>query len=1171
MMFFLHYFIALSVAYWNKQCLGTSFLGTAQAFVSPISSTVRRGANNRNESFENGYGKLQVAMVNSQSDESNIQRDRNQGRGRIQGRNIRTNERARHGNKSTYKMSKKKGKNYKNSKQLMEAKAINKEVINSESAQDVLEIFMAKGGAKGAAGGGVFNSVNYSTLLHRLARFATYIDYTQNRNNPANSVDQKRKVILSDPRTAILLASLAEALVQPKSNKMLVFNNRELANLGWAIAKLKIAPPSNVYPIVRPIDSNEMETNSQNKHVIHATMEDIENDLLDLARKVRLQVLEVAKERSSISDPAERALVKSKWIPMLSALSGKLLDVIAAKVLEILDNFNSQELANLLYANANAGRADEYLFGKLSDQLVYNMKKVADLSPVGNSRGLTLPKPQEFSNSVWAFASAGVRCQGQVNLIQCVAETLDRNDGEIVKEFKPQELSNTAWGVATLISKRGSETEDDDNTVEDQSALRILRWVAKSLNGRVNDFKPQEISNSVWAFATLGFGATTSANQLNTNNDYISLPSNQLDQDRELVAQSLQTIAINASSRLHRFRPQELNNLAWGFCRLGHHSDDMRLLFEGIGQQIVQRHYQFAPQDIGTTLWSFATVEYFDESVYKAAASELTLRKSRSFKPQELSNTVWALATAGATPQTQAFDTTLVKQSQRSYNDPITECFAAATTELIRRPNEFKEQEIKDVLWSLSKAGIRHPRAFKRVAEYLVGSTTESENVRGLNGFSPQGLGNLAWSYARQGQLAGGIEESVIGSTGRLAVYETISLDVGEDLIQRLFTRIGETIVLCGAARFKPQDLSNTCWAFATLGLLHKDFFGTVAKVVNERLKSFNPSNKSDTSLVKFKAQEIANLVWSFATLNYKGGDLLHSFTPYIIYLCSDGKKSTEYDVKTISQSFKRQEVASIAWSCAVLEQYPPQLMTLLYTALFGSSDRTTPQSLKDIYSDDGIQTQAVMTMFYVQMALDIEAPELALSLPSTFPDDWKESNDSVITIDSIQDEDDTSMLHLTTSRLQQNVSRALQRIGFNHVQEHIISTTELQEGHGIYLSPEHLEFLSIDIADTSKLIGIEVDGPGHFVTVLDSDSKNVCDDTKGSAMRTGKGKTGWKFTANSEQQMNGPTALKGRLLRHMGWSIVHIPYWKWRDLKGNEEAEEDYTKRLLEGIQSKP
>ena len=288
-------------------------------------------------------------------------------------------------------------------------------------------------------------------------------------------------------------------------------------------------------------------------------------------------------------------------------------------------------------------------------------------------------------------------------------------------------------------------------------------------------------------------------------------------------------------------------------------------------------------------MWSFATVEYFDEAVYQAAASELTLRRSRSFKPQELSNTVsfgeeippyiyfdftnfysfskvWALATAGAKPRYgNAFDTTVIPQARRASlsqvtSDPITECFAAATTELMRRPHHFKAQEIKDVLWSLSrvsssvsnimfykiaqyltvrkfKAGIRHPGVFKSVAEHLVGSNEDVLNGktgRGMNDFSPQGLGNIAWAYAKQAQLEADVNESIIGSTGRLAIYETSCLDVGEDLIHRLFVEIAETSAR-SLNRFKPQDLSNTCWAFATLGLLHKKFFLAVTDQVRER------------------------------------------------------------------------------------------------------------------------------------------------------------------------------------------------------------------------------------------------------------------------------------------------------------------------------------------------
>lgn len=293
------------------------------------------------------------------------------------------------------------------SKEMEQAKAINKELINASTTQELLDIFISKGGAKGLAGGNVFNSVNFSTCLHRLARFANQYDNYNNRNQKGNNksnnqgggkrltVDEKRKIVLSDPRTAILLAALSEAIVQPKSNKALKFNNRELANLGWAIAKLKVAPPAQVYPIVRPntLLEGAGKENSQDSDIMLSSLEDIEKDILDTGAKVRRQVLEVAKERSTMNSAAERAAVKNKWIPTLSQLSGKLLDVIAIQVLDNLDHFNSQELANLLYAFANAKRADKILFDHLSERLVHNMKDKSKLFDVDIRKR---PKPQEF-------------------------------------------------------------------------------------------------------------------------------------------------------------------------------------------------------------------------------------------------------------------------------------------------------------------------------------------------------------------------------------------------------------------------------------------------------------------------------------------------------------------------------------------------------------------------------------------------------------------------------------------------------------------------------------------------------------------------------------------------------------------------------------------------------
>jgi hypothetical protein len=111
-------------------------------------------------------------------------------------------------------------------------------------------------------------------------------------------------------------------------------------------------------------------------------------------------------------------------------------------------------------------------------------------------------------------------------------------------------------------------------------------------------------------------------------------------EDKELVFETLETIADSALPRLERFKAQELNNLAWGFARLGHRTEKAEKLFEGVAKQLKQRIHQFKPQDVGTTLWSFSTAEYFDLDAFRTGASRLNFQHIRSFKPQEMSNTV---------------------------------------------------------------------------------------------------------------------------------------------------------------------------------------------------------------------------------------------------------------------------------------------------------------------------------------------------------------------------------------------------------------------------------------------------------------------------------------------------------------------------------------------------
>jgi hypothetical protein len=78
-------------------------------------------------------------------------------------------------------------------------------------------------------------------------------------------------------------------------------------------------------------------------------------------------------------------------------------------------------------------------------------------------------------------------------------------------------------------------------------------------------------------------------------------------------------------------------------------------------------------------------------------------------------------------------------------------------------------------------------------------------------------------------------------------------------------------------------------------------------------------------------------------------------------------------------------------------------------------------------------------------------------------------------------------MVILTTSSLQQAVGQAFTRIGLDHVEEYLIPTNELVENHGVQLATKTIDILSLDIAVPKDKLGIEVDGPGHFVHVLDS------------------------------------------------------------------------------------
>lgn len=1004
------------------------------------------------------------------------------------------------------------------------SKLLNQQIIKCEDAKCVLQVLQDTATALTAvAAGGTMNTVNFSTSIHRLARHST-----QDRT--------ARATTLQDPRTALLLAGLAEALDDPVTFK---FGTREWSNIGWALAKLRLSPPAQAMSL----SSSGSENGT--------------SQLTTSAVAVRKAVMQAAATRRETGQAASAAT----WIPALSQTAGVILDHIRCQVLEQemaegpKKPFRMQEYANLLWAWATAGRADPIVFGTVIRSLMKQQRLIFE-SPDDDSE----PFPQEWSNSVWAFATAQVY-NGHEELLDFVAELMQRDAG-FVDRYKPQELSNTVWAIATLLSNQATPLTQS----EEQSALVILRQCAKSLIRRVSAFKTQELSNTIWGLATLGFGQKP-LEDLGYNN-YVVLTSQELASDRALLDGTVDAITRAAMPLLRRFRSQELNNMAWALARLedqNQKSEGVEAVLRGIGMQLCDPKRQATSQDISMVLWSLATLGFLDDEMYRGIAAQGTRQQASGFKPQELSNTVWALATAEVNVgEVDAFDTSLVPPPQRpKVRDPATACFGIAAQQLMQRPYEFKPQEIKDVLWSFSKVGIRHPSLFKSMAEHLIGREDDpSDNGRGLAEFSPQGIGNMAWAFARQAQLAEDVPNRIKGSAitysnGRLAVYTASYFDVGEVIIQRLFAEVAKTDLLVHGqlSKLKPQDLANTAWAFAVLGLRPPEFMDEARSQLEARTSACNRGTRN--AMTYFKGQELANLLWTLATLNCPPKEVLESLSLYLQRLCSDGngKVTTEH----IAKFLKRQELANIAWSCAVFGMYPPELMRLLYLGLVG--DNHDPAYMTQVFGDSGLQPQEIMTLIYVQCAMDRQGcNSQGLTLPDSFPEGWKQSSGRQSGSNSLSDTD--LALNLSTSKTQQAVSAAFGRIGFAHVEEHTISMEELARDYNVNVPSTPMEILSIDIANLEDRIAIEFDGPAHFVSRIDS----VTDE--GGFTRVINGRKEYQFGWKGDrQEINGPTALKQRLLANLGWKTVNLPFWEWYALGNDAVAEEEYCRALLERV----
>jgi hypothetical protein len=208
----------------------------------------------------------------------------------------------------------------------------------------------------------------------------------------------------------------------------------------------------------------------------------------------------------------------------------------------------------------------------------------------------------------------------------------------------------------------------------------------------LSEFKPQELSNIIWSYATAG----------------------------EAHPQLFMKFGVHivAMKDLGQFKPQELSSIIWAYATAG---ESHPKLFSKIGDHIVAMKDLsiFIPQDFSNNVWSYATIGESNPQLYNKLANHIVGIKDLSgFKPQALSNIVLAYATVGK-------------------SQPL--LFQKLAVVAIARCNECNPQDIANLLWAYASVGLIDQQLFTSFAPAVKSVMSRCNS---------QALANIAWAYA---------------------------------------------------------------------------------------------------------------------------------------------------------------------------------------------------------------------------------------------------------------------------------------------------------------------------------------------------------------------------------------------------------------------------------------
>lgn len=305
-------------------------------------------------------------------------------------------------------------------------------------------------------------------------------------------------------------------------------------------------------------------------------------------------------------------------------------------------------------------------------------------------------------------------------------------------------------------------------------------WVAlgRNIMKRSTQLLPQDISNILWAYATVRYRA------------------------RPLFRVLAGAAAVQPPGA---FKPQELGNTLWALASMGHHE---AALFDALAVECDRQAADFNPQNISNVLWSYARVGQTPTGLF-AKLGHQAVRCATQLTPQNLANCAWAFARAG------------VKYP------PF---FRALGRELGARGDDFGGLELGACAWATSRTGYYSPAVFLAISRCATARSKE---------LSPRSLSNIMWAFAAVGHDAPQLFQCLVReamSRSDLSPTELATIAWSHATLSYSTAAAAPLaeLLLPRAAELSARELANAVWALAVLGVLEGEDLRRLQPLVQE-------------------------------------------------------------------------------------------------------------------------------------------------------------------------------------------------------------------------------------------------------------------------------------------------------------------------------------------------